>query len=161
MATLYAQNQFNTNGTQRAGARWVQGETLTITGQFNLSAALALNDVIQMVPIPIGAKIQGLTLSVTDLDSDGSPAITLSVGDGSSTARFVSASTIGQTGGNITNNSCITLTASSGVIATGLGYTYTADDTIDVLVAAGPATGATSGVVQLTVTYYCGERPVA
>lgn len=161
MATLYAQNQFNTDGTQRAGARWVQGETITVTGQFNLSAALALNDVIQMVPIPQGAFIQGITLSSTDTDTNGSPAIIYDVGDGSDTDRFIDGSTIGQAGGVVTNNGTVVPTASSGVIATGLGYKYTVDDTIDVLVQVAPGTGATSGSILLTVTYYCGERPVA
>lgn len=152
MATLYS-----TTVTAGNPPRWSLGETKTVTGQYNLSAALAVNDVVQMVPVPKGALIQGITLGTTDLDTNNSPAVTLSIGDGNSTARFVSASTIGQTGGVISNNATVTPTASAGTVATGLGYKYTVDDTIDIFVAAGPGTGATTGSLILTVTYYCGE----
>lgn len=114
----------------------------SVTGTYTLTAALALNDVIQMVKIPSGATVLDTILSCNDLDTGGAPTITLSVGDGGSTARYLSASTIGQTGG-------LAHTATHG----GHGYAYTADDTIDVLVAAAPATGATTGTVALTVIY--------
>lgn len=133
--------------TARAGTpartAGLSGQPVTVYGEYSLAAALALNDVIQMVRVPAGARVTDLSLAATDLDTGGSPAITLSVGDGGATARYISASTIGQAGGIANGIS----------VATGFGYLYTAEDTIDVLVAAGPAIGATSGTVRLAVTY--------
>lgn len=118
------------------------GTARTVFGTYTLSAALALNDVIQMVKVPLGAKIVGMTLAVTDLDTGGSPAIVLDVGDDGDTDRFIDGSTIGQAGG-----------ATNDILFSGYGYTYTADNTIDVLVQVAPATGATSGTIKLAVTY--------
>jgi hypothetical protein len=114
----------------------------TIVAKYTVAAALVLNDVIQMVKIPAGAKIVDLTLSCTDLDTNGTPAIVLDVGDGSDTDRFIDGSTIGQAGG-------IARLDQHG----GHGYAYSAEDTIDVLVQVAPATGATSGTITLTVKY--------
>jgi hypothetical protein len=114
---------------------------------YSLSAALALNDVIQMVKIPAGATVLDLTIACDDLDSNGTPTIVLDVGDGDDTDRFIDGSTIGQAGGS----------AKLGAgVATGnaaFNYTYTTADTIDVLVQAGPATGATSGQITMSVIY--------
>jgi hypothetical protein len=110
---------------------------------YTLTAALALNDVIQMVKIPKGATILNVVLTADDLDTNGSPAIVLDVGDGSDTDRFIDGSTIAQ-GGGITNGMNV---------RTGFLYEYTAEDTIDVLVQVGPGTGATSGDIKLAVEY--------
>lgn len=112
---------------------------------YTLTAALALNDVIQMVKVPAGATILDMGLSCTDLDSGGT-AIVLDVGDGSDTDRFIDGSAVGGTGGTSRIGSGITTN-------THIGYTYTAEDTIDVLVQTGPTTGATSGTVFLYVLY--------
>lgn len=112
---------------------------------YTLAAALALNDVIEMVKIPSGAKIIDMVLATTDLDTNGAPAIVLDVGDGADTDRFIDGTTIGQTGG--------TVRLGSGITTNTHVYSYTADDTIDVLVQVGPATGAASGTVSLAVTY--------
>lgn len=114
-------------------------------------AALVINDVIQMVKVPAGARIISTTLHTSDLDSNGTPLITLSVGDGSVTNRFINASTKGQTGGTEFIGTGLT---------TGLApYTYTVDDTIDVLVAAAPATGATTYVITLDVIFAAEAQP--
>lgn len=123
------------------------GNDLTaVFATYTLSAALALNDVIQMVKVPSGATILDMTLTSTDVDTNGTPTIVLDVGDGSDTDRFIDGTTIGQTGGTVRIGQGITT-------ATHIGYNYTAEDTIDVLVQAGPATGAASGSVFLYVLY--------
>lgn len=106
-----------------------------------------INDVIQMVKVPKGAVITAITLACPDIDTNVSPTVTLSVGDGGSTARFISASTIGQAGG-----------VASLSVPGGLGYTYTADDTIDVLIAAATATFA-AGDITLVVKYKMQKNP--
>lgn len=107
---------------------------------YTVTANLALNDVIQMVPVPLGAVITGVTLSSTDLDSGA--ALVYDVGDGNDTDRHITATSIGQAGG-----------VASTMALTGYGYTYTVDDTIDVLVKTAPAGGVASGTITLKVSY--------
>ena len=149
-------------------ARWESGKTLTVTGQYNLtssgltSATNTTNSTytIQMVPIPAGATVVDWVLSTTDVDTHTTATITLNIGDGTDLTRFASALTTGQSGGNAVASSGVTITTSSGTINKGLGFKYTSEDTIDITVAAGPATSATSGAILLTVTYYCGEATI-
>lgn len=109
---------------------------------YTLTAALTLNQVIQMAPIPAGARITRVQLSTDDLDSNVSPAVVLAVGDTGSATRFISGSTVGQAGG-------VTSLNQHG----GHAYKYAAADTITVKVTTAPATGATSGTIVLTVGY--------
>lgn len=102
---------------------------------YALTAALALNDVIQMLPVFNGEKVVGIDLITDELDT-GVDAIVLDVGDGGDVDRYIDGTTVGQAGGS-----------ASQTVAT--SYTYTADDTIDILVATGPGTGATSGNITL------------
>ncbi len=148
-------------------ARWIPGETLRITGQYELAGALtsATNTTnttysIAMVPIPAGATVLAWNLSATDLDTHTTATITLNVGDGGDTTRFASGLTLAQAGGNAAAHQGVTITTSSGTINKGLGYKYTDGDTIDITVAAGPATSATTGTILLSVEYYCGEATI-
>jgi hypothetical protein len=109
---------------------------------YTVAAALVVNDVIQMVKIPAGATILDVVLSASDLDTGTSAAIVLDVGDDGDTDRFIDGSTAGQAGGVTHLNN-----------RAGHCYTYTADNTIDVLVQVAPATGATSGTIALGVCY--------
>jgi len=111
-----------------------------IVGDLNLAnpgAALVATDVVQMVKVPKGFTVHDLILDCPDIDS--ATNLTLSVGDGDSTARYISASAIGQTGG-----------IARLAVAGGTLKQYAAEDTIDILVAAGPAT-AQAGTIRLTV----------
>lgn len=114
----------------------------SITASYEISAALVVNDVIQMVKVPAGATVLNVILQTDDLDTNGSPAIVLDVGDGTNTDLYIDGSTIGQAGGIEYMN-----------VNTALGNTYTSEDTIDILVQVAPATGATSGTLTLTVIY--------
>lgn len=134
MATYQADN-FSTIPTKHG-----RHERFIVT-TYTLTAALALNDVIQMCQLPPNATVFFTQLSSTDLDTNGSPTIVLDVGDGDDTDRFIDGSTVGQTGGTQVNNTVAPY------------RTYTAEDTIDVLVQAAPATGATSGTIKLVVGY--------
>lgn len=113
-----------------------------VAGVYTLAAALVINDVIQSPTIPKGATILDVLVVTTDLDTNGTPLITLDVGYGDDPDYFVAASTTGQTGGVI---------RSSAVTAKPL--TLTVNDTIDVLVKAAPATGATSGTISIVVLF--------
>lgn len=120
-------------------AKRVETGDFTVTSTYTLTAALVVDDVIQMVKVPAGATVLDVTLTADDIDTGGSPAIVLDVGDGADVDRFIDGSTSGQAGGITRANT------------KNLPYTYTADDTIDVLVQVAPATGATSGTIKLIV----------
>lgn len=117
-------------------------QEVVVYATYTVTAALVVNDVIQMVKVPSGAIITGVTIGATDLDTNGAPAIVLDVGDGDDTDRFIDGATVGQGGGS-----------SDTLAVAGFGYTYSADDTIDVIVQVAPATGATSGTISLRVAY--------
>lgn len=112
---------------------------------YTLTAALAGADIVQMVPVAAGERVVGLDLIVEDLDTAGSPAIVLDVGDGDDVDRYIDGSTKGQTGGISVYGEGI----ASDAAAIAINKLYTAADTIDVTVATGPGTGATTGTIRL------------
>jgi hypothetical protein len=113
----------------------------SVTGEYEIAAALVINDVIEMVKIPAGACILEVILVSDDLDTAG-PSIILDVGDGSVSDRFIDGSTVGGTAGVDRLNE-----------VDGLGYVYAAEDTIDIKVQVAPTTGAASGTLRLMVLY--------
>lgn len=113
-----------------------------ITGTYEWAEALEVNDIVQMVKVPKGAKIIDVILGTDDLDT--ATGNTLSVGDGTTADRFITASTVSQAGGIVRMSNI-----------GGMGYVYTADDTIDIKVIA-VGTSATSGTMVLTVLYEVG-----
>jgi hypothetical protein len=112
------------------------------TGSYALTGALVLDDIIQMVRIPAGATVLDVTMKVPDLDTGGSPAITLDVGYGGDDDYWIAASTVGQAGGFVRATATTTIP-----------LTFTESDTIDIHVDTAPATGATTGTLYLTVYY--------
>lgn len=112
-----------------------------VSAEYEIAAALVINDVIQMVKIPQGARIHDVILATDDLESTGTASV-LAVGDGSDDDRFITGSTIGQAGGIERLNAM-----------DGLLYEYSAEDTIDVKCTTAPTTGATSGTIRLVVRY--------
>lgn len=136
MATTYYSDQITTNDSRRYNEKG----NYTLYGTFTLTAALVINDVIQMVRVPNGARVVNMEIYSDDLDSGG-PTILFDVGDGSVTDRFGASLTLGQSAGFVRG------------IQTkdGFGYQYTADDTIDLKVHTAPTTGATSGDIIMRV----------
>ena len=105
----------------------------------SITAALAAADIVQMVDVFAGETVHDIKMVVTDLDTNASPAIVLDVGDGSDPDYYIDGSTAGQAGGN------------DELDANVAPKVYSADDTIDITVQAGPGTGATTGTLQLWV----------
>lgn len=71
-------------------------------------AALSAGDIIDMGPLEAGVKPLDVTLITDDLDTNGAPTITLTVGilnaagtdiDAAATSTWIAASNVGQTGG--------------------------------------------------------------
>lgn len=118
------------------------GQPVTVYGEYTMVATPVNADVFEMVRVPAGARIIAVSLSSTDIDTNGTPTVVLDVGDGGDTDRYIDGSTIGQAGG---------FTAAMNV-NTGFGYVMPAEDTIDIIIQAGPATGAI-GTLELAVTY--------
>lgn len=112
---------------------------------YTLTAALVSADIIQMIPVAAGERVVDLQLISEDLDTHATPTITLDVGDGVDTDRYIDGSTIAQTGGF--ERLGVGLATDAEAIAA--NYVYTAADTIDVVVSAAVATGATTGTLRM------------
>ncbi len=115
---------------------------IAVFSQFTTIAALAAGDVINMLQVPAGATITGVGLDVDKLDSSGTPAIVLNVGDAANNQRFVKNAAIGQAGGVAVPNQNGTL-----------GFPYPAVSTILVQVGTGAATGVVGANVRLVLNY--------
>ncbi len=102
---------------------------------------LALNKTVSLFKVPANFTIVSASVYVTDMDTDGSPALVFSVGDGTTAARIVSVSTAGQAGGAAT-------------IVAGLpGYQYTAETEILWTTTTASATAAAGTVTVYLVGY--------
>jgi hypothetical protein len=82
-----------------------------------ITTDLALNRTVGMFIVPRGFVLTSLSVTVTDLDTNGTPAIVFAIGDATDDDRFVTGATTAQAGGTNTT-----------IAATGLRYVF-ADDT--------------------------------
>jgi hypothetical protein len=138
MATTYTSNY--AASTYPAAGHGLGENLKAKTGSYAITAALVINDVIQMVRVPAGATVLDVLLVVPDLDA--STGLTLDVGYGGDPDYWIAASTAGQAA------ALVRATA-----ATALPLAFTAEDTIDILIHAAPTTSATTGTLYLTVYY--------
>lgn len=138
MATTYYSNEITLGNP----ARNVEKGDFDVYGKFTLSAALAINDVIQMCKVQAGARVLNMEIYCDDLDTNGTPTITFDVGDDGDVNRFGEALTLPQAGGFLRGIQT----------KAGFCYQYTDDNTIDIKVLAGPATGTASGDIIMRVT---------
>lgn len=137
MASTYYSSAFRSGEPK---SRKYEVGTWTTTATYEISAALVLNDVIRMVPVPAGAKVKWVWLQVDDLDAGTS--LVLDVGDTDATDdtdRYIDDAGIGQAAGVAQLDN-----------PAGFNYEFAADGSIDVLVQVAPETGATSGTLVLT-----------
>lgn len=124
------------------GGRSIKAER----GEFTLTAALAEADTITMFRLHPRFRVTGGLIKSTDIDTGGSPAITLHVGDADDPDRYFASATVGQAGGvNVT------------MAATGVDYITTKYTDVLVTVAVAPATGATSGTITVILFGYIEE----
>lgn len=134
-------------------ARNQPAKTIALAGivptrvEFDLTAALVLNDTIDMVKLPAGHVPVDLILDTDDLDTGGAPAIVLHVGlrkaDGTTDDpdAFIASSTVGQAGG------MARLSAVAGLRIAAADE----DRNVYITVATAPATGATTGKIGVTL----------
>lgn len=107
------------------------GETIAVTA----AQAGAVNTLLGSVRLPLNAEIVGIVLDSDALDSNGSPTMTISIGDAASDARLLAANTVCRAGG-------VVVTPAKGAI----GFQYTAETLIQVKVKAAAATGAAGNI---------------
>jgi len=122
-----------------APAIYAVNRDVTRIVSFSLSGALSASagDIFQMVKIPVGATI----LRVNTAIDNQTGVITVNVGDGNDVSKYAASLVL--------SGSVITTTALSG---RGLGYVYTAEDTVDIKVTA-ISTPSAVGELKLAVTY--------
>lgn len=65
------------------------GSSFILFGSIALTTALALNDIVQLVKVPNGFKILNVTIDVDPLDSNATPTLTGTVGDGTTPGKFI------------------------------------------------------------------------
>ncbi len=135
-ARLYPTSGVGLGGRTSHGAR----------GEYTISAALVINDKVNLFYLPPRARIMDGFIKADDLDSGGSPAITLDVGDAADPDRYFAASTVAQAGG-----------VDRVMAATGVDYLTTAKTLVTLLVKAAPATSATTGTVVVVLRYWVEE----
>jgi len=120
----YTQPQVGPQGFART--KKVLGGTVSLT---TTDVALAAQTAI--FKVPAGFTATNLYASATDMDTNGTPTLALSIGDAGSLVRLLSSSVIGQAG-----------TSTSTIATTGLYYNFAVDTDIVVSATTGAATAA-------------------
>jgi hypothetical protein len=105
------------------------------------TAAPATTDTINFFYLPAGARVLLATLKASDMDTNGSPALTINVGDAGSATRYFSGSTVGQAG-----------TEAAMTLVGGHDYANTARTLVTGVAGVNAATGA-AGTVELMMLY--------
>ena len=142
MAT-WNSDQINANSglTTAQGQKVFPGPSVSgglVMLRYSITSTAAFNsaDVLNFGVAPKGFRALQYALESTDIDTNGSPTVTINVGDSGSATRFFSAATVGQAGG-VTNT----------ITTTGHDFQFTDDTLIVGAFAAGPATGAIGTIV--------------
>jgi hypothetical protein len=112
-------------------------------GEVAFTGTITTADSATILNLPVGAIVIGSVIDADDLDTNGTPTITLNLGDAGSANRYFAASTVAQTGA-----------AASATAATGILWTVTAGNTAVVLAVAANAATSAAGSVRAAITYY-------
>lgn len=99
------------------------------------AAAASAGDVVQMIRVPAGAHIHDVSV-VNDFNA-ASATFAVNVGDGNSATRYI---------GSATEDTIVVRAE------TGVGYSYSVEDTIDIVVATA-ASASVGATVRVTVFY--------
>lgn len=138
MAVYVSDNVRLKTGVSAGGSA---GDVKVAYAEVVCGSAPTTSDTLQFFYLPPGARVVHSTVEATDMDTSGSPTITLNIGDAGDPDRLFAASTVAQAG-----------TQSSAVAVTGAGYKYTSKTLITGTVQANATTGA-AGSVYLWVMY--------
>lgn len=154
MATLNAANYATTNnapvGALCKGAEVVNYAVIAVPAS---GAGTALNDTLGFLTIPRGAILTGLDLAADQLETSGSPTLTIDLGYAGSTQAFAAAwaGTSAAVTAAVSPNK---ITLAAGLI----GFQFTADTQIFATIHAA-ATTKKAGNLALVVRYSMGGLP--
>lgn len=124
----------------------VNGVTSRVVDYTLNAVSLSAGDVIQMCKVPPGARIIDLTISFDLLGAAGVSSYTLTgIGDGNDADRYM------------LSQSVVTSAVVRMSVPGGFGYSYSAEDTIDVTIGTVTSGTAATGTVRLSLTYYNAE----
>lgn len=112
-------------------------------GEVAFTGAITTADSATVCNLPVGAIVLGATIEADDLDTNGTPTITLNVGDAGSANRYFAASTVAQTGA-----------VASATATTGVFTTVAAGQTAVIVAVAANAATSAAGSVRVAVLYY-------
>lgn len=129
MAT-YTSKQYTNSPKAFVGA--TPGNMMAFYWEVSITTAAANLDAFQFGNVPKGFRVMGACIESTDIDTNGTPTVTLNIGDSGDADRLFAAVTVGQAG-----------TLSTALATTGHGHLYTEDTLITGAIPTGPATGAT------------------
>jgi len=119
-------------------------ETVTVRGEYEITAALVINDLVELVNLPADHVVTDCIIYADDLDTNGTPLITLGAGKtGGTGVELIAANTLAQAGGMARLD-----TAGGLQIAPA-----TSEVAYGVKVVAAPATGATTGTIGMQLSY--------
>lgn len=116
-------------------------------GEYTITAALALNDVINLFYLPPRARVVSGFIKSDDLDTGGT-GLRIDIGDAGDVDRYFTggAGTPGPVAG-----------VSNVLAVTGADYLTTAKTLVRATVSTGPTTGATTGTLVVILEYFCEE----
>jgi hypothetical protein len=106
-----------------------------------LTTDLVTGGIVEAFVVPAGFTVTGIIMTATDMDSNGSPTLAISVGDAASSTRFLSSNTAGQTG-------AAPVVAFTTPSASNVLFAYTADTKILITATTGSAT-AVAGTIDI------------
>lgn len=126
----YTSKQYTNN--PKAGVGAFPGNMIGFFWEVSITSAAANADTFTFGTVPKGFRVFGACLEATDIDTNGTPTVTLNIGDSGDADRLFAAADVGQAG-----------TASQSVAVAGQHYLYTEDTVVTGIIPTGPATGAT------------------
>jgi hypothetical protein len=136
MATLTA-----TAAASNVPAKYLHNGDIVRVVDYAFAASASAGDVIQMLRVPKGAIVTNVQAAMIDSPTVHGGVVTVNIGDGNDASAYGA--------GVVLSGSAVALTS---IPSRGMGRSYSAEDTIDVTVAAVSAPGA-SGGVRLVVHY--------
>lgn len=125
----------------------VVGATTRVVSYTANGTSLSAGDVIQLCRIPSSARIVDLALIFDNVGAAGVSSYTITgVGDGNDDNRYM------------LSQSFVTSSVVRMSVPGGFGYSYSAEDTIDVTIGTVTSGTAATAVISLMVTYYNQEQ---
>lgn len=129
--------QTSSSGFFLSPPKYIENGLIARSAAYTFTAAQSAGDVIQMIPVPKGAQVIDVRATPSNM---GGVNFTFGIGDGGSTTRYANSLS----------------TSANGAVAMlsvpGVGYSYSVDDTVDIIMQTATSASA-AGTIRLTVLY--------